>query len=97
MWGQEAPVQLSRDRKTELVCLQEFLKRLQDRHVDCAEAVAKKAASDAASATTVSPDTPSVLQAMMQLRQAKSRAEAANKPWRRRRRKGMLLKKQWKN
>ena len=59
--------------------MQELPKRLQDRHVDCAEAVAKKAAADAASAATVSPDTPNVLQAMMQLRQAKSRAEAANK------------------
>jgi hypothetical protein len=59
--------------------LQELLKRLQDRHVDCAEAVAKKAAADAASAATVSQDTPNVLQAMMQLEQAKSRAEAANK------------------
>jgi hypothetical protein len=45
----------------------------------CDLAVAKKAAADAASADTVSPDTPNVLQAMMQLRQAKSRAEAANK------------------
>jgi hypothetical protein len=44
----------------------------------------------------VDPDAPNVLQAMMQLQQAKSRAEAANKPWGRRR-KGMLLKKQWKN
>ncbi len=45
---QEPPVQLSRDRKSELACLRELLKRLQDRHVDCAEAVAKKAAADAA-------------------------------------------------
>jgi hypothetical protein len=59
--------------------LHELLKRLQDRHVDCAEAVAKKDAADAASAATVSSDTPNVLQAMMQLEQAKSRAEAANK------------------
>jgi hypothetical protein len=59
--------------------LQELLKRLQDRHVECAQAVAKKAAADSASAATVSPDTPNVLQAMMQLGQAKTRAEAANK------------------
>ena len=58
---QETPVQLSHDRKTELACLQELLKRLQDRHVDCAEAVAKKAAADAASAATVNPDAPNVL------------------------------------
>ena len=43
---QEPPVQLSRDRKSELACLQELLKRLQDRHVDCAEALAQKAAAD---------------------------------------------------
>jgi hypothetical protein len=53
--------------------LQELLRRLQDRHVDCAEAVAKKAAADAASAATVDPDAPNVLQAMMQLQQVKSR------------------------
>jgi hypothetical protein len=60
--------------------LQELLKRLQDRHVQCAEAVAKKGAADAASAAAVSPDAPNVLQAMMQLEQAKTRAKAANKP-----------------
>jgi hypothetical protein len=54
--------------------LQELLKRLQDRHVDCAEAVAKKAAAHASSAATVDPDAPNVLQAMMQLQQTKSRA-----------------------
>ncbi len=64
---------------TELTSLQELLKRLQDRHVDCAEAVAKKAAADAASAATVSPDTPNVLQAMMKLDQSKGRAKTVNK------------------
>ena len=59
--------------------MQELLKRLQDRHVECAEAVAKKGAADAASAAAVSPDAPNVLQAMMQLEQAKTRAKAANK------------------
>ena len=59
--------------------MQELLKRLQDRHVDCAEAVAKKDAADAASAATVNPDTPNVLQVMMQLEQAKTRAKTANK------------------
>ncbi len=48
-------------------------------HVDCAEAVAKKAAADAASAATVYPDTPNVLQAMMKLEKAKARAKTANK------------------
>jgi hypothetical protein len=70
---QEPPVQVSSVHPTELACLQELLRRLQDRHVDCAEAVAKKAAADADSASIVSPDTPNVLQAMMQLQQAKSR------------------------
>jgi hypothetical protein len=59
--------------------LQELLQRLQDRHVQCAEAVAKKGAADAASAAAVSPDAPNVLQAMMQLEQAKTRANAASK------------------
>ncbi len=68
------------ERTTLLACLQELRKRLQDRHgFRFAQAVAKKAVADAASAATVSPDTPNVLQAMIQLRQAKSRAEAANK------------------
>jgi hypothetical protein len=76
---QEPAVRLLRVHPTELACLQELLKRLQDRHVECAGAVAKKAAADAASAATVSPDTPNVLPARMQLRQAKSCAGAANK------------------
>ena len=46
---QEPPVQVSSRHPTELACLQELLKRPQDRHVQCAEAVAKKAAADAAS------------------------------------------------
>ena len=50
---QEPPVQVSSRNPTELACLQELLKRLQDRHVQCAEAVAKKAAADAASPATV--------------------------------------------
>ena len=59
--------------------MKELLTRLQDRHVECAQAVAKKAAADAASGAVVSPDAPNVLQAMMQLEQAKTRAKAANK------------------
>ncbi len=42
--------------------MQELLKRLQDRHVDCAEALANKAAADAVSAATVNPDAPNVLE-----------------------------------
>jgi predicted ribosome quality control (RQC) complex YloA/Tae2 family protein len=53
------------------------LKRLLDRHVECAQAVAKKAADDTSTAT-VSPDTPNVLQSMIQLRQDKSRSETTN-------------------
>jgi hypothetical protein len=45
--------------------LQELLKRLQNRHVDCAEAVAKKGGADADSAAIVDPDTPNVMQAMI--------------------------------
>ena len=76
---QEPAVRRSRVHPTELACLQELLKRLQDRHVECAEPVAKKGADDAASAAAVSPDVPNVLQAMMQLEQAKTHAKAANK------------------
>ncbi len=59
--------------------MQELLKRLEDRHVDCAEAVAKKAAADAVSAATVNPDAPNVLQTMMKLEQANAHAKTANK------------------
>jgi hypothetical protein len=55
--------------------LQELLKRLQDRHVECAQPVAKKAAADAASAATVNPDTQNVRRAMMKLEQANARAK----------------------
>jgi hypothetical protein len=59
--------------------LHELLKRLQDRHDECAQTVAKKDAADSVSSATVSPDTQNVLQEMMHLELAKSRAEAANK------------------
>jgi hypothetical protein len=64
---------------TEFACLQELLKRLQDRHVDCAEAVAKKTAADTTSSATVNPDSPNVLQAMMKLEKTNARAKTANK------------------
>ncbi len=51
----------------------------QDRHGNCDEALAKKAAADAVSAGTVNPDAPNVLQAMMKLEQANARAKTANK------------------
>jgi hypothetical protein len=72
-----AAVRLSSRHPTELACLQELLKRLQDRHVDCAEALTKKAAADAQAAAAVSEDTPSVLEAMMLFQQVKKRAQAA--------------------
>ena len=58
---------------TELACLQELLKRLQDRHGECAQAVAKveKAAIDAPK----SPK-PNVMQVMMLFQQAQHRAKA---------------------
>ncbi len=62
---QEPPVQVSSVHPTELACLEELLKRLQDRHVDYVESVPKKAAADADSADTVDPDAPNVLQTMM--------------------------------
>ncbi len=70
---------LSRVQPTELACLQELLKRLQDRHVEYAQSVAKKAVADATSTPTVNADTPNVLQAMMKLEQTKARAKTANK------------------
>ena len=65
---QEPAVRLSCEHRTEVVCFQELLKRLQDRHVECAQSVAKKADADAqTAAAAASPDTPNVLQAMRQL------------------------------
>jgi hypothetical protein len=74
-------VQVSSVHPTEVACLQELPKRLQGRHVDCAEALVKKAAADAVSAATVNPGAPNVLQAMNSsfscLAQRKSGAHAA--------------------
>jgi hypothetical protein len=44
----------------EFACLQELLKRLQDRHVECAQAVTKKTATDDQALATVNPDAPNV-------------------------------------
>jgi hypothetical protein len=74
---QESTVQVSSVHPTELAYLQELLKRLQDRHVDCAEALTKKAATDAQAAAAVSADTPSVLEAMILFQQAKKQAQAS--------------------
>jgi hypothetical protein len=76
---QEPPVQVSSRHPTLFACLEELLKRLQDRHVECVEAVAQKASTDVDSTATETPDAQNVLQTMMQLDQAKTRAKAANK------------------
>jgi hypothetical protein len=94
---QEAPIHLTKERTTMHTCLQELRKRLQQNHGNCAEALTKKAAADAASAATVSLDTPNVLQAMMQLEQAKSRTEAANKLALEAEKERDAAEKQWKN
>jgi hypothetical protein len=63
-------------------CLQELIKRLEENHGNCAEALVKKvkkAVADDASTATVNPDTPNVLQAMMKLEQANARAKNTNK------------------
>jgi hypothetical protein len=53
---QEPAVRLSRVHPTELASLQELLRRLQDRHVDCsAEAVTKKAAAMSSMTSSVCP------------------------------------------
>ena len=57
--------QVSSRHPTLLACLQELRKRLDDHHVGCAEALAKKTAADTQSPAAVSQDTPNVLQAMM--------------------------------
>jgi hypothetical protein len=78
-------------------CLQELIKRLEENHGNCAEALGKKAAADAVSVATVNPDTPNVMQAMMKLEQANARAKTANKVALEAEKERMLLKKQWKN
>ena len=72
---QEASVHISGERPTLLACLQELRKRLEEHHGNCVETLTKNTVADAASAATVSPDTPNVLQTMMQLEQAKARAK----------------------
>ena len=64
---QEASVHISGERPTLLACLQELRKRLEENHVGCAEALAKKAAADK----------PNVMQTMMLLQQARFCAKAA--------------------
>ena len=72
---QEPPVQVSGRHPTLHACLQELLKRLQEKHGKCAETLTKKASADAQAAAAV--HTPNVMQAMMLFQQAKNRAKAA--------------------
>jgi hypothetical protein len=72
---EETPIHLSKERTTMRACLQELLKRLQEKHGKCAEALTNKTAADAQSAADV--HTPNVLQAMMLFQQAQHRAKAA--------------------
>ena len=55
--------------------LQELLKRLQEKHGKCSEALTNKAAADVQAGASV--HTPNVLQAMMMFHQAQHRAKAA--------------------
>ena len=72
---QEPPVQVSSRHPTLHACLQELLKRLQEKHGKCAETLTNKATTDAQTAAAV--HTPNVLQAMMLFQQAQHRAKAA--------------------
>ena len=71
--------QVSNRNPTLLTCFQEMRKRLEDHHVGCVEVLPKRTADDAQADDVVSPDTPNVLQTMMQLDQAKSHAKTSNK------------------
>jgi hypothetical protein len=55
-------------------CLQELLKRLQEKHGKCAETLTNKSAAHAKAAAA---HTPNVLQAMMLFQQAQHRAKTA--------------------
>jgi hypothetical protein len=72
---QEPPVQVSSRHPTLHACLQEILKRLQEKHGKCVEALTQKAAADAQAAAAV--HTPSVLEAMMLFQQAQKHAHTA--------------------
>ena len=63
---QEPAVRLSRVNTTELVCLQELLKRQEDRHGECAQVVAK---DEKATPDTPKKPKPNVMQVMMMLQQ----------------------------
>jgi hypothetical protein len=64
---QETPVQVWSRHPTLIACLQDLLKRLQDRHDECAQVVAK--------AEKAAADTPNVMQVMMVFQQGKDRSK----------------------
>jgi hypothetical protein len=74
---QETPLHLSKERTTIRVYLQELRKRLEENHGKCAEALTKKATTDAQAAVVVSVHTPNVMQVMMLFQQAQHRAKAS--------------------
>ena len=76
---EESPVHVSGEHPTELVYLKELLKRLQDRHVECAQTLTKKAAPDTVSTVTMTPDAQNVLQTMMEIEKDKTRVKEVNK------------------
>jgi hypothetical protein len=71
---QDPPVQVSSRHPTLHACLQELRKRLQEKHGKYAEALTKKAATDAQAAAAV--HTPNVMQTMMLFQQAQHHAKA---------------------
>jgi hypothetical protein len=78
---QEPPVQVSSGQPTLHACLQELLKRLQEKHGKCAEALTKKASADAQVTAVV--HTPNVIQTMMLLSRpnfAHKKRKIAQKP-----------------
>ena len=52
---------------------------MKDRHVECVQALVKKTAVDDQTVAVVSPDTPNVIQSMMQVDQTKTHVKSANK------------------
>ena len=47
----------------------------EEHHGNCAQALTEKDSADAASSTTVNPDTPNVMQTMMKLEKTEARAK----------------------
>jgi hypothetical protein len=77
---QEAPIHLTKERTTMHAYLQELRKRLQENHDNCAEALTKKAAADAASAAKKDAVEKTVeeLKRQLQPKRARTDDDAAN-------------------